>query len=370
MNKVLIVANSARLLVRVAKFAGFTPVAIDCFADVDTQEMALDFVKVDKLAVVHVKNAVSELKKQYCLTYVIYGSGLENHQDTLKYLEKNFTVLGNSFVVFASIQNKVNFFYKLKQYNISYPETSFQTPGDKNNWLIKPLYGEGGIGIKKYTSRSNNCYWQRYCTGTPRSVLFIANGSEYKIIGFHKQFVTQINDQQFVFAGVINQPEIKDSIVQTLQEILDKLVIEFSLKGINSLDFIENNNQCYVLEINARPSASLNLYDSGFLLEHINSCMAGSESLASPELSKAKVSLPHTLEIYRAYKIIFAEVNITINKQIDWPSWVFDIPQEGAIINTGMPICSIIAGGKNEQQVESLLLLRQQQLTKLLNRYP
>ena len=38
----------------------------------------------------------------------------------------------------------------------------------------------------------------------------------------------------------------------------------------------------------------------------------------------------------------------------------------GSIIHTGEPICSIIAGGKNEQQVEDLLLSRQQQLMNLL----
>ncbi|NOQ76952.1 MAG: ATP-dependent carboxylate-amine ligase, partial [Methylococcaceae bacterium] len=62
----------------------------------------------------------------------------------------------------------------------------------------------------------------------------------------------------------------------------------------------------------------------------------------------------------------FAKVEMIITQQIDWPAWVLDRPQKGSIIHTGMPICSIIAGGKNERQVEGLLRMRQQQLIKLL----
>lgn len=362
----LIVANSARLLAQSSKRVGFPPLVIDCFVDVDTQKIALETIKVADLSIAHVKEAVSLLSKQYCIAHIIYGSGLEKYQDTLKYLEQNFTIIGNSADVFATIQNKAYFFKKLKQHHITYPETSFQPPDNEDSWLIKPLSGEGGIGIKRYTGESNACYWQKYCAGTARSVLFIAKDFEYKIIGFHKQYVTQVDGYQFVFAGVINQPEINKDISQAITEILEKLVIEFSLKGINSLDFIENNNRCYVLEVNPRPSASLNLYDAGLLSEHIDSCINGYGALAPPEPYEAKASSPNNPSLYRAYKILFAKTDITISSQTVWPSWVSDIPCEGSIINTGDPICSIIAGGKNERQVEDSLLLRQQQLTKLL----
>jgi methenyltetrahydromethanopterin cyclohydrolase len=360
-KSILIVASSARLLAQLIRKEGVSPLAIDSFTDVDTQKSTLEAIKVGDLSIVHVKEAISILSQRHCITHVIYGSGLERHQDTLKYLEQNFIVVGNSVDVFSAVQNKVCFFKKLKQHHISYPETSFHPPGNEKNWLVKPLFGEGGIGIKKYGGESIDCYWQKYCAGTPRSVLFIAKRAEYKIIGFHKQFTAQINDHQFVFAGVINQPEINSIIIQALKKILDNLVVEFALKGINSLDFIEKNSQCYVLEINPRPSASLNLYNSSLLSEHINSSTKGGGALAPPDSRKEKA-----LSFYRAYKILFAEKDITISNQIVWPLWVLDIPCEGSIINTGDPICSIIAGGKNEQQVEGLLLSRQQQLTKLL----
>lgn len=356
-KNILIVANSARMLVQYAKKEGFSTLAIDCFVDRDTQCMTLGCVKVNSLSLLDVQAAVSSLTEQYAISYVVYGSGLEYHLTTLKYLEQNFIVLGNASDVFLSVQDKTQFFLELRTLHIVYPKTEFEQPEKTAGWLQKPLKGEGGVGITRAETKqsSDSCYWQKFCTGKPLSALFIANGSEHKIIGFQKQEVTQLGYDEFVFSAVISQPEINNSIVRYLDEIICKLVSAFSLKGINSLDFIENNQQCYVLEINPRFSASLNLYNSGFFLAHIDSCLEGGE-------------LPHLKpqNSYKAYKIIFSEVDFIIGEQIDWPEWVVDIPVEGSIINTAMPICSIIAGGKNEQQVDDLLQERQRQLIKLL----
>lgn len=357
-KNILIVASSARLLAQFASNEGFLPLTIDCFADLDTMQVALESFKVKTLSVEHIKEAIFLLNKRYHISHIMYGSGLENHLSTLKYLEKNFTVVGNSFDVFSSIQDKRSFFLALKKKNIAYPETRFQPPKSHAGWLLKLLKGEGGLGIKRYVSKLQNTgssYWQKYCIGIPKSVLFIANGSEYKIIGFHKQYFTQIGDNDFIFSGVINQPEVNEAVVHRIKKILDSLVTEYSLKGINSLDFIEKNDQCHVLEINARPSASLNLYHTDLFSQHINSC-----------LLKGEIKKIIRLKNYQAYKIVFAETETKIGHQLIWPQWSRDIPHKGVIIKTGMPICSIIAGGKNKRQVERLLLLRQQQLIKIL----
>ena len=356
-NIILIIASSGRMLAQQAKKSGYSVLVIDCFADRDTQTYAEQVVKVESLLLLKVKEALS-LLNEYHISHVVYGSGLEDQQATLHYLEQNYIVLGNSFQVFSTVQNKQAFFLLLDKNKIPHPETLFQQPVSKLNWLLKPLAGEGGIGVKKYIegSKSNAfCYWQKFIQGTPRSVLFIANGAEYKIIGFHQQFTTQVKAYEFVFSGVINQLSISKVLEKKLRRTLNVLVPELSLQGINSLDYIESSEQCSILEVNARPSASMNLYDSDLFLSHIDCCQ-GKKALNSIK----------PLGSYHAYKIIFAKQKLFIEAHINWPSWGLDIPCKGSIIHTGMPICSIIAGGKNEQAVESLLLSRQKQLINLL----
>ena len=363
-QNILIIANSARMLVQLAVNIGFRPLVIDCYLDLDTEKRALDCVKVDNLGVVQVKKALAILKTQYTITHVIYGSGLERYTSTLEFLHQNLCVVGNTVDVFSSIQDKINFFSKLKQLQIPHPDVTFQVPEDNDGWLIKPQYGEGGQGIKKFKRLPKNVasyYWQKHCAGIPMSVLFVANGTEYKSYGFNKQLTIQINDNEFIFSGVISQPEINERIVQTVSLWLACLVPQFSLKGFNSLDFIVEDEKCYALEVNARPSASMQLYNENVLIAHINSCLAGNAVLL-PEREDCSEDVNN----YRAYKIIFAETEFFIKQNIEWPMWVVDIPELKSFIHTGQPICSIIADGKNEQQVFENLLSRQQQLSKLL----
>lgn len=357
-KKILIVSNSGRMLAKCAKNAGYSPLVIDCFADADTQLLALKYIKVNSLALEFVRPAVSILKSQYKIGYIIYGSGLESNLDTLEFLQQNLSILGNTLDVFTAIQNKSIFFPKLKQLQIPYPEISFQAPDIYEGWLIKPMQGEGGLGIKNYNKKVGNSalnYWQKYISGIPLSVLFVANGAEFKVIGFHKLFNKQINDNAFVFSGLMSQPEISKNIFQSVNQWLARLVPEFTLQGINSLDLIVQNDSFFALEVNARPSASMQLYNEDLLSEHVNSCLMG------------QLKTMPVLKDYQAHSIMFAENRMFIKQNIQWPLWITDIPQAGSFIHTGLPICSIIAGGENEQQVINLLQSRYRIIQKLLN---
>ena len=356
-KNILLIANSARMLAQFATVSGYKPLVIDCYSDVDTQELALDCIKVRSLALEQVKNAFSILIGRYKITHCIYGSGLERHLNTLEFLQQNLIVLGNTLNVFSAVQDKSNFFSRLSFLQIPHPESTFHTPEIQNDWLIKPLQGEGGIGIKRGKDSvvmSQRCYWQKYLKGKPSSVLFVANGTDYRIIGFHRQTVIGSGEHEFVFSGVSTYLKICDEVRDSVNIWLSLLVSEFSLKGINSLDFIENDSQCQLLEINARPSASMQLYRRDLLSLHINSFLLG--TIEPMSFGKA----------IQAFKVVYAETDFSIRTDIKWPKWVVDRPQAGSLIHTATPICSIIAGGKKEQKVKDLLLLRQEKLKKLL----
>ncbi len=357
-KKVLIIANSGRMLAQMLKKAGYDVVVIDCFSDTDTQALSLECIKVNSLALEHIKLAICILTSRYKLSFAIIGSGFERYFSSLKFLHQKLKVLGNPASVFSAVQNKAHFFSTLKQLKVPYPEVSFQMPEFNDDWLIKPMQGEGGLGIKKFErlrEKNDTCYWQRFINGFPLSALFIANGSSFKICGFHKQQVVSINGDEFVFSGIISYPGLDSEIKAQLNGWVSSLVNEFGLIGLNSVDFILENNHCYVLEVNPRPSASMQLYDANLIRGHINSCLDKS------------LDIQISLKEYSGYQVVFAETNVVIKKNIQWPKWIVDRPQAGSLINTGMPICSIIARRGSEQQVLDELLLKQQIIKKLIN---
>lgn len=356
-KNILIVANSGRMLAQFAKKAGYSPVVIDCFSDVDTQVVALECMKVDSLALEFLRSPVLFLLNKYPLSHFIYGSGFECYLDSLLFLQKNLCVLGNALDVFSVIQNKIVFFSHLEKLSIPYPKTSFNHSNFGSNGLFKPMQGEGGVGIEKSTEKKyipESCYWQQYIDGIPMSVLFIANGIHNEIYGFHKQWLTTAGSDDFIFSGLISEPEINPELKVQVRLWVTKLVKNFSLKGINSLDFIVDKNECYVLELNARPSASMQLYQHDLFFEHI-------ESVLSTTIEPSDYQGG-----YHAYKVIFAKTDTTIRSHINWPKGVVDIPVTDSIIHTDMPICSIVAREKSEQLVLDQIQSKQQLIKKLL----
>ena len=356
-ENILIVAKSGRMLAQMASRLGYGVVVIDCFSDLDTQQVALECVQVDGLGLDSIKTTFYDLNKRYDLSFAILGSGFECHIASLDYLHQQIKVLGNTVDVFSAIQNKENFFATLSQLDIPYPETSFQPPKAGGAWLTKPLQGEGGLDIRQYNQaleKSPSYYWQHFIDGEAMSVLFAANNSGFKICGFHKQQVVDIDHHNFLFSGIISQPNICDSIKKTVGNWVAKLVDKYSLQGINTLDFMMKEGRCYVLEINARPSASMQLYNDELITSHINSCLS------------RFFDVPADLQDYRAYQIFYAEMDTIIAEGIEYPDWVVDIPLAKSFIFTEMPICSIIARCKSEQQVVDKLLLRRQYVQKLL----
>jgi methenyltetrahydromethanopterin cyclohydrolase len=317
--------------------------------------------------------------ERYAVTNVIYGSGFENNLDSLYYLDSRLTILGNSPEVFARQLNKQLFFSTLAALNILYPKVVFTPPECVDGWLVKPMQGQGGVGIKGYQSTGDDkglFYWQKFQTGVPHSVLFLADGRNMEVIGFNRQWSVCLGESQpFVFSGVINRTKLPDWHKTEITGWLKQLVLVFGLKGLNSLDFIHAEDCSYVLEINPRPSASMQLYDD-LLARHIQSCVGlqsiGRNSLAYCAAWQDNHSMQHTIKSFfrfTGYQIVYTDRDLLIPEQFIWPDWCQDLPKSGNICHTGQPICSIIARQNKFQSVEEQLLARQQLIINQLQRF-
>jgi methenyltetrahydromethanopterin cyclohydrolase len=352
MKTVLIVASSGRMLAQAVKNVGLMPLVIDLFADLDTQAYAQDFRQVKSLAQSDLAAAINYFVEAYAVTQVIYGSGFENYPESLYYLASRLTVLGNHPDVFAKQLDKPVFFTALASLHVPYPEVAFSPPA-QGMWLIKPRQGQGGIGIEYYRTGDNakaSVYWQRFQQGQPHSVLFLADGQHMQVIGFNRQWCVGLSaTQAFVFSGVINSCELSDTHKTEIIGWLKQLVPVFGLKGLNSLDFIYFEGHSYVLEINPRPSASMQLYVPDLLAQHVQACLG-------TLVADGRLTLPPEV----GYQIVYADAKILIPDQFAWPTWCMDLPGSGNICHTGQPICSIIAHQKQSASVAEQLLIQQQ----------
>lgn len=345
------------MLVQLAVDAGFQVVAIDCYADLDTVALALETVKVDTLAMASIQSVINELVARHALTHAVYGSGFENYADSLDYLESTLIVFGNSAALFRRLQIKPAFFDQLKQLSIKYPETAFSIPADRGDWLIKPLRGEGGAGIVRFSSGQSvdaeNYYWQRHLSGEVCSVLFAAGAGQVRILGFNRQWAAENVQQPYLFGGIRNHAAISAPHRELLAEWLEKLAVLYQLKGLGSLDFVVHGGDCYMLEINARIPASAQLYGSSVFTRHCLACLG--------RLDEGAWARP------AGFQIIFAQKELMVPAGISWPEWAVDRPASGVFIGKGEPVCSIIAAGNDPEQVETRLRHRQIIIDKFIH---
>lgn len=353
----LVIAKSARMLVQMCVDTGCEVVAIDCFADSDTRQMAKQTYQVSSLALDDIRTAVESVRQAYGITDLLYGSGLEAYRETLEYLERYWRICGNSANTFQGVQDKRDFFARLVSLSIPHPEVVFTRPDDNGDWLLKPWQGEGGLGISRIdtSTEPGSGYWQRYMDGRSMSVLFAASRGGVELIGFNEQWVDDCDSEHpFTFGGIANHAEVPERVRGLIEGWVVKLSAHYGLQGLNSLDFILKGGNCYVLEINARISASAQLYGKSVLIKHLQACFDrfddGVELSAWPS----------------AYQIVYAQKPVTISERLEWPAWAVDRPNPGAIVATGEPICSIIATGKNSGQVRDTLHRQQRILANLL----
>lgn len=354
------------MLAQAARRAGLTPIVIDLFGDQDTYELALAVQTVEALTETAVSRAIDALSARIEITAAVYGSGLETHAASLDYLFARLPVFGNTPATCRRLHDKRKFFAVLHKWGMTYPLTCFTPPKTAGEWLIKPYYGEGGAQISFYESpagrsaQSNgargtpyeNIYWQRYQRGVAMSALFLADTHKAQVVAFNRQWTTTFPGRPFVFSGVMSHAQLPDAEKRRLAKWLNALTSEFSLTGLNSLDFIWDGQQLWVLEINPRPSASIALYDDycagGLLAAHLAACRG---ALRQFEMQNASCS---------AYQIVYAPSDCRIPSALNWPVWANDKPQADSFIRAGTPICSIMARGEPPQQLWALLRARRQ----------
>lgn len=335
------------MLAELAWRSGLKSWVIDLFADQDTRRYSEQVIRVDSLDETQLNPALARFKSIYPEAAAVYGSGLERHPQSLEQIGLEFELLGNRIEIAHSLQKKRSFFELLGRLRIPHPLVSFTVPDTPGRWLIKPEFGGGGVGIRDHdgdASIESDMYWQRHVDGDAGSVLFLADGLRVRVVGFNTQWSESFDDRnQFIFSGVLNHSPLSGAQERMVAEWLDAIVQEIPLRGLNTLDFIVRGDRVYLLEINPRPSASMQLYDADLFEVHVEACRGRLDNVS------------HTRQELCAYQIIYAERSVKIPDAFDWPEYCRDLPLAGSIIRKGQPICSIIARDKNVRSIREQL---------------
>ena len=350
---IIVVAQSGRFIAQLASSAGYPVRVADCFGDEDTLAICQQWQNLpdlhDPAQLLTVINSLS--RQQTC--YLVYGSGIEAVHPILDQLPEHITVIGNDAATLSALHSPA-FFEQLRAKFIPFPETQFTQPSIDAGWLAKSFRGYGGTHIKPSQSAEiegdEDIYYQHYHKGQSGSALFISDGHNVQLISINENHHLAQEDS-FQFLGLSTPFQISDKQHNLLQIWISEIVALFGLVGFNNLDFIiDETGQLFVLEINARFSASVQLLDSNPLFDqHLQACQG--------QLLDAIAQSPVRKHLHTVY----SPCQVAISEKINWPDFCHDIPKVNQIIAKGKPLCTAIVETNNDfalsqQYVEKTVL--------------
>jgi uncharacterized protein len=339
---VLIAALSGRALAVAARKAGYAPLVADLFADEDLCAAAAKAARMADnlktgLAGPTTRKTLARLAAGKKCEGLVWGAGFEDRPELLANLARMWPVLGNSAEVVRRAKDPVHLAGLCQALGIAHPQIRETAPRDTTGWLRKTVGGSGGAHIRtasEEVASRGKTYYQCMVDGRSVSALFVANGEKTLMIGFTDQWSNPTHEAPLRYGGALRPASINRRQKLALDQTVGDISQALGLRGLNSADFIIADQSHWLIEINPRPGATLDIFDEAsvplFSL-HVEACR-GSLPARAPRYSGAA-----------AAALVYATRRIEAFPKLDWPEWTADRQRAGTRVEVGEPICTVRA---------------------------
>lgn len=334
-DSVLIVGLSGRQLAVSAARAGYAPVVLDAFGDLDTRAAACTVIRVPldrhwrfrRRALLTAARAMADRSVP-----LVWTSGLDGAPGLLDRLADGREILGNAGAFVRRVKDPMVFADACRSLGIPHPETTRSVPAAPEGWLVKRRGGSGGMHVRPMRARDGGAprrYFQRLAAGTPVSALVLGDGQRATTLACSAQWADPVGYAPFRYAGAV-----APVAVPALPAMAERLVAHFGLKGLVSVDALLDGPDVTVLEINPRPGAALDAYERAFGVElfsrHVAACRGHViEPLPAPCCVAASL-------------VVYAPDRVMVPPHFRWPAWAAD-RGAGVAIPAGHPVCTVNA---------------------------
>lgn len=355
----LLIGNTVRYLAQSARAAGLDVCAVDAFGDDDLQHPDTAVQRAAAVDPQALCAAVPAAALDSGMRWV-YGAGFEAAPQVLQaLLRRNRHLLGNEPRVLELLNDPARLLALLAELGIAQPPTQLARPACVDGWLYKPAGRCGGVGVcraAEHTNAASAGYYQAFTKGPLCSLLFAADGQRVQPIGFNRLLARYPAAGDFRFAAAISGFQPDPTQHARMLQVAQRLTRALGLRGVNGLDFVLHRGQPLLLELNARPTATLELYErvlpGGGLRCHIDAC-------------DGALQTPRTPAQVQGLQIVYARRDLQIGA-VGWPSWVSDRPTAGSRVASHEPLCSVHASGTDSGAVAARLRQAADELHQLL----
>jgi predicted ATP-grasp superfamily ATP-dependent carboligase len=287
----------------------------------------------------------------------MYTGGLENHPEVVTAISQARPLWGNDAEVLRAVRDPFRLSQTLGEAGLRFPQLmpsggSVQTDG---SWLVKPRASSGGSGIAVWRGQSlvarfsSGHYFERYVPGQPHAALFFGDGHFAELIGVTRQFVGEpwLHARPFAYCGSIGPVTPSASVLDQLALLGRVLGRSFRLRGLFGVDFVLNEEQVWVVEVNPRYTASVEVLEMGLGQAFL--------SLVSRHLGGMQIPDSHTAaklaSKYVAKVVYFANKDAVFDLDpAELDSAYADIPRIGTRLQSGQPVLTRFAVGDSVEE--------------------
>ncbi len=149
-----------------------------------------------------------------------------------------------------------------------------------------------------------------------------------------------------VTRGAAEPPALPERLVAAIADATARIVAATGLRGLASADILVDGADWWLMEINPRPGATLDLLDRRpvpLLGAHIGACLGAMPELGAPPVGAA------------AAQICYADRELAPVPDHDWPDCVRDRPRPGSVVRRDAPLCTVLAEGADRAEALDLL---------------
>lgn len=374
------VATSARALCQALRAAGWTVDVLDAFGDQDTRAAArhctvLPWSATDDPApqAAAVLHAVEAWSHSHPAGVLVAGSGFEHRPTLLDALAARHPLAGNPGSVVARCKDPWQLAARCQALGLHSP--ALRRPDTDlavlealgGRWLSRQIGGCGGSHLRAPAAEdaaAGDRVWQQWCPGEPVSVLLYRDAQQCRVLSLQSQFCAPAPQQAWRFGGVVAVHQAPWT--GALGAAGEALAQAFDLRGLNGIDALWDGERLWVLEINPRPPASLQLlparWQSGWAARHALTAQSTAGRAPGPAPGRDP-DMRHALKAGMA--VVYASSRLSIPADFRFPPGCHDLPVLPRSFGPGDPVCSVQARSGGIEKLRTLIGVLRERLLPL-----
>lgn len=290
----------------------------------------------------------------------LYTGSLENRPEIVAKIDR--PLWGNPSEVLRRVRSPRLVHDCLLRHGLPCPALASGDPEPRRRWLVKPLRGAAGHGMRFWTPGRRidrrRCYLQEWIDGDSAAAIYVGrpDGSTM-LLGVTRQLVGEawLGAAPFHYCGSVGPTTLPEQAVTLLVKIGAALADEFGLRGLFGIDFMLRDGMPFPVEVNPRYTASMEVIEratgQALLARHAAAFGGNDSRIDRSSAADGRTAERRPADRCVAKGILFARRTLTFPESGPWasalrmplddPTLPFaDIPSPATVIATGQPVCT------------------------------